>query len=251
MLLIFLIALLFPMLASQAVHWITGGDRWQEAAQQKLETTHPAEQILHPGDPAAIAVAVVMAVIVAPIFEEFLFRVVLQGWLETIRNRKRRAHRLLRMAPLSWFPVVVPAFFFAAMHLRSPSEPHSPRYLTLLFLAQMAAELLTLALAIAVLRFLIGATPRNLGWQPRKLVADAKLSLAALLAATPPLLVLQVGLLYALEKHHIDLPPDPIPLFFLALVFGMLYQRTHRIAPSLILHMAFNATSVALYFVAQ
>ena len=86
------------------------------------------------------------------------------------------------------------------MHLRSPSEPHSPRYLTLLFLAQMAAELLTLALAIAVLRFLIGATPRNLGWQPRKLVADAKLSLAALLAATPPLLVLQVGLLYALKS---------------------------------------------------
>ena len=92
-LLIFLIALLFPMLASQAVHWITGGDRWQEAAQQKLETTHPAEQILRSGDPAAIAVAVVMAVIVVPIFEEFLFRVVLQGWLETIRNRKRRAHR--------------------------------------------------------------------------------------------------------------------------------------------------------------
>ena len=37
---------------------------------------------------------------------------------------------------------------------------------------------------------------------------------------------------------------DPIPLFFLALIFGVLYHRTHRLAPSLLLHMAFNATSV-------
>ena len=46
----------------------------------------------------------------------------------------------------------------------------------------------------------------------------------------------------------IDYALDPIPLFFLALVFGALYHRTHRIAPSLVLHMAFNATSIVLFF---
>ena len=45
--------------------------------------------------------------------------------------------------------------------------------------------------------------------------------------------------------------PDPLPLFFLALVFGMLYHRTHRLAPSLVLHMAFNATSIVLLFAGQ
>ena len=49
----------------------------------------------------------------------------------------------------------------------------------------------------------------------------------------------------------IDYAPDPIPLFFLALVLGTLYHRTHRIAPSLVLHIAFNATAIALFFAGQ
>jgi membrane protease YdiL (CAAX protease family) len=43
-----------------------------------------------------------------------------------------------------------------------------------------------------------------------------------------------------------DVVADPIPIFFLALVLGTLYYRTHRIAASLVLHMAFNATGVAI-----
>ncbi len=248
---IFLIAFVLPLLATQAVHWIIGGDRWQEAAPQKLDTVHPAEQLLRSRKPTAVVVAVVMAVFVAPIFEEFLFRVLLQGWLETVWNRKRRVHAVLRTAPQSWLPVVLPALFFAAMHFRPPREPHSIRYLTLLFLAQMAGQLLTLGLAIAVLRFGVRATPRDLGWQPRRLAADAKLSFVALLTAMPPLLIAQYDLLYAAEKYQVSNSLDPIPLFFLALVFGALYQRTHRIAPSLLLHMAFNATSVTLFFVTK
>jgi len=50
------------------------------------------------------------------------------------------------------------------------------------------------------------------------------------------------------QSARIDLAPDPIPLFLLALVFGVLYHRTHRIVPSLVLHMAFNATSIILIF---
>ena len=45
--------------------------------------------------------------------------------------------------------------------------------------------------------------------------------------------------------------PIPIPLFFLALIFGVLYHRTHRIAPSLVLHMAFNATEIVFFFAGQ
>jgi hypothetical protein len=47
------------------------------------------------------------------------------------------------------------------------------------------------------------------------------------------------ALLFALA--HFGYGPDPIPLFFLALVLGYLYFRTHRIVPSIVAHALFNA----------
>ena len=112
----------------------------------------------------------------------------------------------------------------------------------------MAGELITFALAIVFLQVGVGATAADLGWKPQKLGADARLGLAALLAVTPPVLVLQLALMLLVKRTGVDYAPDPIPLFFLALVLGYLYRRTHRLAPSLVLHMAFNATSIALLF---
>ena len=39
---------------------------------------------------------------------------------------------------------------------------------------------------------------------------------------------------------HLGHGPDPVPLFFFALGVGLLYQRTHRIMPSLIVHLLLN-----------
>jgi hypothetical protein len=39
---------------------------------------------------------------------------------------------------------------------------------------------------------------------------------------------------------HFGYGPEPVPLFLLALVLGFLYQRTHRIVPSIIAHALFN-----------
>ena len=263
---VFLMAILFPLLGSVAVHAITGGGPAQQAGRaavgneaakettekevtdQDLQTAHPAAQLLLTGDWRMIAVATIMAVVVAPVFEEFLFRVLLQGWLEAVWSRRRRSHRELRQAPNSWIPVVLPAALFALMHLRTGHAPPASQYVTAQFLAQMAADLLTLGLAIFLLRYSLGATCADLGWQPRKLPTDAKLAFGALVAVTPLILLLQEGLTFAVKRAGISLAPDPIPLFFLALVFGLLYRRTHRITPSLMLHMAFNATSIAGLF---
>jgi len=68
------------------------------------------------------------------------------------------------------------------------------------------------------------------------------------LAVIGPLLAIQSALVVLVKSTGISCSLDPIPLFPLALVFGVLYHRTHRIAPSLVLHMAFNATSVVLLF---
>jgi len=45
---------------------------------------------------------------------------------------------------------------------------------------------------------------------------------------------------------HVGQGPAPIPLFFLALGLGYLYQRTHRLWPSLVVHFLLNSTSLAL-----
>jgi len=42
--------------------------------------------------------------------------------------------------------------------------------------------------------------------------------------------------------------PGPNPYFFFAIALGLLYYRTHRIAPSVAVHMALNATSLAMVF---
>lgn len=45
---------------------------------------------------------------------------------------------------------------------------------------------------------------------------------------------------------HFGYGPDPIPIFLLALALGYLYQRTHRLLPSITLHALLNGTSLAI-----
>jgi membrane protease YdiL (CAAX protease family) len=74
-------------------------------------------------------------------------------------------------------------------------------------------------------------------------VRDVGLGLGAALAVVPWVYVLQWGLTAALPE---SISPDPITLVPFAVVLGLLYYRTHRIVPSIVLHMALNATSLAL-----
>jgi membrane protease YdiL (CAAX protease family) len=248
LLMIFVIGIFLVITASRVVHAWVAPEAAAQADDEKSELAHPAEQMLRSGAPAAVAVAAVAAVVVAPLVEEFLFRVLLQGWLEAIWSRARRKHAELRAAPSSWVPIMLPAALFALIHARSSQPPHAPQYLLGLQIGQMIAELAALGLAILFLRFAVGATAADLGWKPAKLGADAQLGVLGLLAVIGPILTLQATLMALVKSTGIDYAPDPVPLFFLALVFGVLYQRTHRIAPSLVLHMAFNATAVVLMF---
>jgi hypothetical protein len=120
-----------------------------------------------------------------------------------------------------------------------------------LFLAQMAGQLLALALAIVILRFAVGATAADLGWKAEELGADAGLGLWALLAVLGPVLTLQFAMVKLVNATGINYALDPVPLFVLALILGVPYHRTHRLAPPLVLHMAFNATSIVLFFASK
>jgi hypothetical protein len=74
------------------------------------------------------------------------------------------------------------------------------------------------------------------------------LGLAAFVAVVPLIEWLNYGSQKAADHFF---GPDkvagvPVPLFFFALVLGTLYYRTRRVAPSIIVHAALNAATLAV-----
>ena len=140
------------------------------------EAGHPIEKLLNENSSSGVIVwAVFAAVIAAPIVEEFLFRGILQGWLEKAFFRTR-----------------------------------------VLVNAELATEAGGKDVTIAT-----PSAPTFL-WQP----------------------VILSSVTFALL--HAGHGPDPIPLFFLAVVLGYLYAKTHRLLPSIVVHMALNGLSMLM-----
>jgi len=207
------------------------------------ERGHSLEPLLALGNPLwMILLAVLMAVIVAPLVEEFLFRVVLQGWLESVETFWRRRARHLRVLMRGSAAVVLSSLLFASVHFRPGREP-APVEETATNTALFAAgSLLSMILIVCFLR-MRGATWADLGIVPRKWLADVKLGLLAFLAVTPPVMLLFGFCKSVFPKN---LTPDPVPLFFLALALGVLCYRNRRIAPAIVLHAAINSVSVLI-----
>ena len=144
------------------------------------------------------AVVGVSAVIVAPLVEELLFRVLIQGCLEMVETKRR----LLLNAARS-----------------------------------MAAAVSRRAAADST----ISAGANEDSQLPQEDNRDAAAELAA---ATGPSAwpIIVSSALFALMHWGQGLAP--IPLFPFALILGYVYQRTHRIWPSLIAHLLLNGTSL-------
>ncbi len=161
--------------------------------------------------PMLFAAAAFVAVIVAPIAEEFLFRVVLQGWLE------RRFYIGSQDAPQIVEADVLDSGALAdhAALDESAVEP-SP------FAADNPYE-----------------SPRApiAQWPPT----------ARHTAGTRGLEIVPIIISSAVfAAFHIGQGLAPISLFFLALALGFLYQRTHRIVPCITVHLLLNGTSMTL-----
>jgi membrane protease YdiL (CAAX protease family) len=74
---------------------------------------HPlAKLISAQNSPALLALAALSAVVVAPLSEELLFRVILQGWLERVLRRRSRAWRGAQRV----LPILISSALFSVMH---------------------------------------------------------------------------------------------------------------------------------------
>ena len=243
LLLVALVYLFAANVATAAVGWMLGPKQIQPLPGE-VSTEHLIAQLIEGGSIWMLLLAFLSAAVVAPVVEEFFFRALLQGWLEAAERRRRRAIPWLRrIAPRAVGPIVLTSLLFAAMHVRPEMPKHQPLYLASLIVGQAVASLVAMALGILLVRIRTGATARDLGWYAGPLLADVRLGLLAFLTMAGPIYFLYAVLATLLPKGMV---PDPVPLFFFALALGALYHRTHRIVPSVVLHMALNVTSLLM-----
>jgi membrane protease YdiL (CAAX protease family) len=219
------------------------------ADEQTVSNEHVVVQALAQGDKSLLLLCAVAVVIVAPVVEELLFRVLLQGWLEACEPRWRwRLRRFFRL-PRGLMSILFSSLLFAAVHFRLAKPELEFERLFVLLAANLLANLLTLLAAVLLLRLTARATAADLGWQPRFFWIDMQLGMTAFVVATPMIYVLQQLLqVYVLPN---SVAADPVPLFFLAVVLGTLYHRSHRIVPSVAAHAALNAASLTLAWMAM
>jgi len=227
--------ILFPDVAAMAA--LPSGDA-------KPTTEHDILVLLREErGPASLFICLLAAVVVAPVTEEVFFRLLLQGWLERVERSWRGLPWLGRGGMRGWAPVLGSALAFAALHSRTASLPPSPQVILHALVCDTIVKLGTTGFALAWVRWRAGATWEDLGFPRGQLRRDLLLGLAAALATIPWIYVLQWTLTQWLPE---TLSPDPLTLTPFAMVLGLLYYRTHRIAPAIVLHMALNASSLAL-----
>jgi membrane protease YdiL (CAAX protease family) len=157
------------------------------------------------------AICTLTAVIIAPLTEEFLFRLALQGWFERAeavllgdRLSDRQEETKVGVEDVSDQQI---------SDFETPLAPENPYLSSDLVTSPPEAE--------------PSPQPRRAPRWPRGLVP-----------------VLLSSSLFALA--HLGQGAAPIPLFFLGIGLGYLYRRTHRLLPCILVHMLVNATSMAM-----
>jgi membrane protease YdiL (CAAX protease family) len=213
------------------------------AAPSPLDIEHPLARVLSERPSVwGVLICAAAAVVIGPLTEELIFRLLLQGWLESLERRMRRQAPLLRRVVAGFAPVTLVAVLFAAMHFRR-AEDWDAQTIVCRQGIYLVASVVTVTALICWLRFAAGATLADFGIVPGKIAADVKLGLLALLAVAAPVYAVAFAAKRALPEGVVT---DPIPILFLALALGILYYRTHRIVPAIVLHMAFNTIGVIL-----
>jgi membrane protease YdiL (CAAX protease family) len=205
---------------------------------------HVVVQLFLRGGVWTMIACIAAAAVVAPLAEEILFRLFLQGWLESLDRRLGPFMPTLRRW-VRWgtLPVVVSSLLFAMAHVRVDPKQYGVDFLRFMMIALAVGALATVAFALALARLARGATAADLGFVRAKILPDVGLGLAAFGGIAAPLFAVQLMLGRLLPSY---VAADPFTLFPFALVLGTLYCRTHRIVPAIVLHAALNTTSLIL-----
>lgn len=196
--------------------------------------------------PSVVMICLASAGVAAPFSEEFLFRLLVQGWLEKKDRRLRRRRWVLRRLMPGVIPVVLVAMAFAGIHFRIAEPQVDVSLGARIMLGSALANLVTMIVGVVWLRGDTRATAADLGFVTEKLWPDVRTGLLAYVAIAPILFTLQAGLSWLLPSR---IAPDPFSLLPFALLVGFLYYRTHRLVPSIVVHMGLNGTSLLVAWI--
>jgi membrane protease YdiL (CAAX protease family) len=170
-------------------------------------------------DPGFYALLFVAAAVVAPIFEEIIFRVILQGFLEKFFSGRHSLLELLlgiRPSPIA----------NSAAGLAGTDEA-----VTVLHAGEPLAQANPYAASPVIVGETSTAAPLiDPAIQPELHGASAWLPIG------------MTAIIFALL--HFSHGPDWVALTLLATGMGYLYQRTHRLVPSLVVHALLNSLSM-------
>jgi membrane protease YdiL (CAAX protease family) len=184
------------------------------------DETHPfIDLVMDDPRPEYLLPIAFAALISAPLVEEYFFRVFLQGWLERLSARLTRPAVTLSDGDLVNGLDRVAAAGSAGEAL-SEGEPEPCDHDGNPYTAPAAAELVPATAPAAPL--IEPGLPERPRWR---------------------WLVIAISAL-AFALAHFGQGTAPISLFVLALGLGYLYQRTHRVLPSIVVHFLVNLTAV-------
>ncbi|MCS7239041.1 MAG: CPBP family glutamic-type intramembrane protease [Thermoguttaceae bacterium] len=213
---------------------------------QEKDILHPVIILLQSDpSPSTLLICSFLVVVLAPVAEEFVFRMVLLGYA----LQKEKYWRISRTKPLNLprggLSVLIVSLWFAFLHGRVSGEgpPHQKAIWGGLILTG-ALALVTIVLVFSIAASKGGSFWQNLGVLPQKLLSDLWLGTLGFLAVSPPLWVVQAQLVPIFAKWGIA--PDPIPIFLLALALGTLTATTGRIVPAIMLHVWHNFSSLLI-----
>lgn len=202
------VAVSVPTYALQAVlHQLAVKLHWEE-----MEAYHPVTKALAENrSPSLFLAMTLLAVVLAPLAEELLFRVLLQGWIESLM-----AHRSAK-ASVATNEELATSNRLDTDLIAPVSADHRP---TSPIAGPIESE-----------------PPDTFRLEP-----EAIEPMITRRASWLPILV--TAALFALS--HWGNGPSAIPLFFFGLALGYVYQQTHRLWPSLVLHMALNGFTMLI-----
>jgi len=213
------------------------------------ETSHAILQLMRDGSLSTVLLCAFSAVLVAPFVEEFLFRVLLQGWLERLdRNLRPMAPVYRRLLRWGTGPVLLSSFLFALVHFRGEGKPMNPQYLFYMITGNSLVGIATAVFAALVLRFRVGATAADMGFVVEKIPGDIALGLGWAAGVILPIFLLQAAMITLLPPW---LAADPFSLLWFALALGTLYCRTHRATAGIVLHMSLNTVTVTMIWLSS
>ena len=213
-------------------------ERIIDVSQESEKKLHPIAQMIQDGknEPMILLVAFLAAVVAAPLFEEFFFRLLFQGWLESKLSYYRSSYT-------SGIAIVIVSLCFAVIHVENQNNMVVPRELFYKMTASVAAHLLVFTIGIFYLIRIrnVNLTDVLVG---TKQCHRLPLEMFVIICLITVLLIF--GLTAFLRMSFPDVFIDPVPIFFFSLVLGFLYSRTRNLLYCVLLHACLNAMSLVI-----